>query len=36
MLESFCRPMKAISLLKSPHSIWKWFGCVMICCVICC
>jgi hypothetical protein len=35
MLELFCRPMRAISLLKSPYSIWEWFGCAMICCVIC-
>ena len=36
---SFCRPISAISLLKSPHSIYVWFGCasiciLMVCCVI--
>ena len=36
MFRSLCRPIRAISLLKSPHSMWVWFGCVVICCVISC
>ena len=31
---SLCRPIRAISLLKSPHRMWVWFGCAVICCVI--
>ena len=27
---SFCRPMRAISLLKSPHSMYVWFEYVVI------
>ena len=36
MSVSFVLPIRAMSLLKSPHSICKWFGCALICCVICC
>ena len=36
---SFCRPISAMSLLKSPHSMYVWFGCasiysLMVCCVV--
>ena len=36
---SFCLPISAIPLLKSPHSIYVWFGCVsisllMVCCMV--
>ena len=36
---SFCLPIRAMSLLKSPHRISVWFGwlvfcCVMFCCII--
>ena len=36
---SFCLPISAISLLKSPHRIYVWFGCVsisllMVCCMV--
>ena len=36
---SFCRPMRAISLLKLPHRMYVWFGYVVIkvlivCCII--
>ncbi len=30
MLESFCLPTRTISLLKSPHSMWEWFGWALI------
>ena len=33
---SFCRPISAISLLKSPHNIYVWFGCAFICILIVC
>ena len=33
---SFCRPISAISLLKSPHSIYVWFGCASICILMVC
>ncbi len=36
VLNSFCRPIRAMSLLKSPHNMYVWFGCVVICCVIFC
>lgn len=36
VLWSFCRPIKAISILKSPHRMYVWFGYVVICCVIVC
>ena len=26
VLNSFCLPIRAISLLKSPHSMCVWFG----------
>ena len=29
-LYSFCRPIRAMSLLKFPHSIYVWSGCVAI------
>ena len=36
---SFCRPISVMYLLKSPHSIYVWFGCasiciLMVCCII--
>ena len=36
---SFCCPISAMSLLKSPQSIYVWFGCasiliLMVCCMI--
>ena len=36
---SFCLPIRAMSLLKSPHRMCMWFGwfvacCVMFCCII--
>ena len=33
---SFYRPISAISLLKSPHSIYVWFGCASICILMVC
>ena len=33
---SFCHPISAISLLKSPHSIYVWFGCASICILMVC
>ena len=33
---SFCQPIRAISLLKSPHRICIWFGWSMDCCVMFC
>ena len=33
---SFCRPISAISILKSPHSIYVWFECVSICILMVC
>ena len=37
LLFSFCLPMSAMSLLKSPYSIYVWFGYVLICvCMSCC
>ena len=33
---SFCRPISAMSLLKSPHNIVVMFGCALICCVMFC
>ena len=33
---SFCRPISAMSLLKSPHSIYVWFGCASICILMVC
>ena len=36
MLCSFCRPINAISLLKSPQRIIVWFGELVMCCVIVC
>ena len=32
----FCRPMRAISLLKSPHKMCVWFGWFVVCCIIFC
>ena len=36
---SYYLPISAIFLLKSPHSIYVWFGCVsisllMVCCIV--
>ena len=36
---SYCLPISAISLLKSPHSMFVWFGCMsisllMVCCIV--
>ena len=36
VLNSFCLPIRAISLLKSPHSMCVWFGCELSWCVIFC
>ena len=36
VLWSLYRPIRAMSLLKSPHKMWMWFGCAMVCCVISC
>ena len=36
VMYSFCRPIKAMSLLKSPHTMCMWFGWLVICCVILC
>lgn len=38
VLCSFCRPIRAMSLLKSPHSMCMWLGCIAVCykCHICC
>ena len=33
---SFCHPIRAISLVKSPHSIYVWFGCASICILMVC
>ena len=33
---SFCRPISAMSLLKSPHSMYVWFGCASICSLMVC
>lgn len=33
---SFCQPIRAISLLKSPHRMCLWFGCVVIFSVMFC
>ena len=33
---SFWRPISAMSLLKSPHSICMWFGCASICILMVC
>ena len=33
---SFCHPISAISLLKSPHNIYVWFGCASICILMVC
>ena len=33
---SFCLPISAISLLKSSHNIYVWFGCVSICLLMVC
>ena len=33
---SFWRPISAMSLLKSPHSIYVWFGCASICILMVC
>ena len=33
---SFCRPISAMSLLKSPHNIYVWFGCASICILMVC
>ena len=27
---SFCHPISTMSLLKSPHNIYMWFGCAAI------
>ena len=35
-LYSFWRPISAMSLLKSPHSIYVWFGCASICILMVC
>ena len=34
MLCSFCRPIRAMSLLKSPHNMCIWLKCVVVCCVM--
>ena len=36
VLCSFCRPIRAISLLKSSQRMCVWFECLVICCVIVC
>ena len=36
VFRSLCLLIRAISLLKSPHRMWVWFGCAAICCVISC
>ena len=36
VMYSFCRPIKAISLLKSPHTMCMWFGRLVVCCVMLC
>ena len=36
MLCSFWRPIRAMSLLKSPHRACIWFGWSMVCCVMFC
>ena len=36
MLCSFWRPIRAMSLLKSPHRMCAWFECLLICCVMIC
>ena len=33
---SFCRPISAMSLLKSPHNMYVWFGCASICSLMVC
>ena len=33
---SFCLPISAMSLLKSPHIIYVWFGCALICVLMVC
>ena len=38
ILCSYCLPISVISLLKSPHSMCVWLGCVsisplMVCCI---
>ena len=33
---SFWHPISAMSLLKSPHSIYVWFGCASICILMVC
>ena len=33
---SFCHPISTISLLKSPHRIYVWFGCASICILMVC
>ena len=35
-LNSFWRPISAMSLLKFPHNICVWFGCESICILIVC
>ena len=36
VLYSFWRPIRAMSLLKSPHIICVWFGWLVVCCVMFC
>jgi hypothetical protein len=32
----FCLPIKAMSMLKSPHRMCMWLGWLVVCCVIFC
>ena len=36
VLYLFCRPIRAMSLLKYPHKMCMWLGCVVVCCAIFC
>jgi hypothetical protein len=36
VMYSFCLPIRAMSLLKSPHSMCMWLGWLLVCCVIFC
>ena len=36
VMYSFWRPIRAMSLLKSPHRTCMWFGWLVVCCVMFC
>jgi hypothetical protein len=36
VMYSFWRPIRAMSLLESPHRTYVWFGWLAICCIMFC